>query len=169
MQQTLAALQAQAEGGATQSSSSGVSSPQSVPSPRQVSSPLPPSSPCFRSLGPLPKGWDQAVTDDGEVYFINHEERTTTWFDPRIPQHLQQPQVVRHAAAHLPPTHAQGQQQAQATPAAAPQPAAASPLVAASAGVAASAQARQSATQLRLEQLQREREVMKMRQEEIRK
>ncbi|KAJ0182455.1 hypothetical protein K1T71_001824 [Dendrolimus kikuchii] len=40
-------------------------------------------------LGPLPEGWEQAATADGEIYFINHATRTTSWFDPRIPQHLQ--------------------------------------------------------------------------------
>lgn len=33
---------------------------------------------------PLPEGWEQAVTLEGEVYFINHNERTTSWFDPRL-------------------------------------------------------------------------------------
>jgi len=36
------------------------------------------------TLGPLPDGWEQAVTGDGETYFINHIARTTSWFDPRI-------------------------------------------------------------------------------------
>lgn len=36
------------------------------------------------SLGPLPDGWEQARTPEGEVYFINHQTRTTSWFDPRI-------------------------------------------------------------------------------------
>lgn len=36
------------------------------------------------SLGALPEGWEQAVTSDGEIYFINHINRTTSWFDPRI-------------------------------------------------------------------------------------
>ena len=33
----------------------------------------------------LPQGWEQGVTAEGEVYFINHISKTTTWFDPRIP------------------------------------------------------------------------------------
>ncbi|XP_065220743.1 transcriptional coactivator YAP1-like isoform X1 [Planococcus citri] len=41
------------------------------------------------ALGPLPDGWEQSKTDEGEVYFINHLTRTTSWFDPRIPVHLQ--------------------------------------------------------------------------------
>nr|CCX34982.1 Yorkie-S [Blattella germanica] len=41
------------------------------------------------NLGPLPEGWEQATTQEGEVYFINHQTRTTSWFDPRIPLQLQ--------------------------------------------------------------------------------
>lgn len=36
------------------------------------------------ALGPLPDGWEQAKTPEGEIYFINHQTRTTSWFDPRI-------------------------------------------------------------------------------------
>lgn len=35
-------------------------------------------------LGSLPEGWEQARTPEGETYFINHQTRTTSWFDPRI-------------------------------------------------------------------------------------
>lgn len=35
-------------------------------------------------LGTLPEGWEQAVTSSGEIYFINHIKRTTSWLDPRI-------------------------------------------------------------------------------------
>lgn len=41
-------------------------------------------------LGSLPEGWEQAQTSEGEIYFINHHNRTTSWFDPRIPVHMQQ-------------------------------------------------------------------------------
>ncbi|XP_046736962.1 transcriptional coactivator yorkie [Diprion similis] len=47
------------------------------------------SSAATSSLGPLPDGWEQARTPEGEIYFINHQTRTTSWFDPRIPTHLQ--------------------------------------------------------------------------------
>ncbi|XP_045536618.1 transcriptional coactivator YAP1 isoform X2 [Papilio machaon] len=50
-------------------------------------------------LGPLPDGWEQAATPEGEVYFINHAARTTSWFDPRIPQHLQRTPVAGAGAA----------------------------------------------------------------------
>lgn len=36
------------------------------------------------AMGPLPEGWEQAVTPEGEVYFINHQTKTTSWFDPRL-------------------------------------------------------------------------------------
>ncbi|XP_008425352.1 transcriptional coactivator YAP1-like isoform X1 [Poecilia reticulata] len=34
--------------------------------------------------GPLPKGWEQAVTAEGEVYYIDHIKQETTWDDPRL-------------------------------------------------------------------------------------
>ena len=37
------------------------------------------------SLGPLPEGWEQSMTPQGEVYFINHNNKTTSWSDPRNP------------------------------------------------------------------------------------
>ncbi|XP_076323816.1 uncharacterized protein LOC143232362 [Tachypleus tridentatus] len=36
------------------------------------------------NLGPLPEGWEQACTPEGEVYFINHNDCTTSWLDPRL-------------------------------------------------------------------------------------
>lgn len=35
---------------------------------------------------PLPEGWEQAVTPEGEIYFLNHRTKTTSWFDPRLPR-----------------------------------------------------------------------------------
>ena len=40
--------------------------------------------PSLMNVGPLPSGWEQASTAAGEVYFINHNDRTTSWFDPRL-------------------------------------------------------------------------------------
>uniref|UniRef100_A0AAQ4NUM9 WW domain-containing protein n=1 Tax=Gasterosteus aculeatus aculeatus TaxID=481459 RepID=A0AAQ4NUM9_GASAC len=34
--------------------------------------------------GPLPEGWEKAVTADGEVYYIDHIDKTTAWVDPRL-------------------------------------------------------------------------------------
>ncbi len=33
---------------------------------------------------PLPAGWERAQTANGEVYFINHNSKTTCWEDPRL-------------------------------------------------------------------------------------
>ncbi|XP_028322905.1 transcriptional coactivator YAP1-like isoform X1 [Gouania willdenowi] len=38
--------------------------------------------------GPLPEGWEQAVTADGEVYYIDHINKTTTWVDPSLVQKM---------------------------------------------------------------------------------
>lgn len=32
----------------------------------------------------LPDGWEQAITPEGEIYYINHLTRTTSWVDPRL-------------------------------------------------------------------------------------
>ncbi|CAH1779730.1 unnamed protein product [Owenia fusiformis] len=34
-------------------------------------------------LGPLPDGWEKRVDANGRVYFVNHQNRTTQWEDPR--------------------------------------------------------------------------------------
>lgn len=34
-------------------------------------------------LNPMPPGWESRLTDDGKMYFVNHNRRTTTWIDPR--------------------------------------------------------------------------------------
>lgn len=88
-------------------------------------------------LGPLPEGWEQAQTSEGEIYFINHHTRTTSWFDPRIPPHMQQRSAgsslvgpAWHSTLSPPPAEAQ---------------------------------------QIRLQQLQLERERLKQRQQEIRR
>ncbi|XP_063703000.1 transcriptional coactivator yorkie isoform X1 [Culicoides brevitarsis] len=39
------------------------------------------------AMGPLPEGWEEGVTNNGERYYINHVSRTTTWRDPRISNH----------------------------------------------------------------------------------
>lgn len=95
------------------------------------------------SLGPLPDGWEQARTPEGEIYFINHQTRTTSWFDPRIPTHLQRPPT---SGAMLPQSWLQ-------------QP---------TGGGIQSNQTLQACQQkLRLQSLQMERERLKQRQQEI--
>ncbi|KAG5321479.1 YAP1 protein, partial [Pseudoatta argentina] len=95
------------------------------------------------ALGPLPDGWEQARTAEGEIYFINHQTRTTSWFDPRIPSHLQR---IPAAGAMLPqnwqlqqPTGIQSNQNLQAC----------------------------QKQKIRLQSLQLERERLKQRQQEI--
>ncbi|XP_078275874.1 membrane-associated guanylate kinase, WW and PDZ domain-containing protein 2a isoform X12 [Rhinoraja longicauda] len=36
------------------------------------------------NLGPLPENWEMAYTEKGEVYFIDHNTKTTSWLDPRL-------------------------------------------------------------------------------------
>ncbi|KAI9028089.1 hypothetical protein CLU79DRAFT_737674 [Phycomyces nitens] len=48
-------------------------------------------------LGPLPSGWEMRLTNTGRVYFVDHNTKTTTWDDPRLPSSLDQnvPQYKR--------------------------------------------------------------------------
>lgn len=55
-----------------------------------LNTPFSPSTICLLTVyfhccsGPLPEGWEQAVTADGEVYYIDHINKITTWVDPRL-------------------------------------------------------------------------------------
>eukprot|EP00118_Oscarella_pearsei_P007044 m.33262 g.33262 ORF g.33262 m.33262 type:complete len:521 (+) comp31792_c0_seq4:148-1710(+) len=40
-------------------------------------------SPPMAASQSLPDGWELAWTDDGQSYYINHYDKTTTWADPR--------------------------------------------------------------------------------------
>uniref|UniRef100_A0A3P8V3G8 Membrane-associated guanylate kinase, WW and PDZ domain-containing protein 1 n=1 Tax=Cynoglossus semilaevis TaxID=244447 RepID=A0A3P8V3G8_CYNSE len=42
-------------------------------------------------LGPLPDNWEMAYTEAGEVYFIDHNTKTTSWIDPRCLDKPQKP------------------------------------------------------------------------------
>uniref|UniRef100_A0A8C4I6V7 Membrane associated guanylate kinase, WW and PDZ domain containing 1b n=1 Tax=Dicentrarchus labrax TaxID=13489 RepID=A0A8C4I6V7_DICLA len=42
-------------------------------------------------LGPLPDNWEMAYTENGEVYFIDHNTKTTSWIDPRCLDKPQKP------------------------------------------------------------------------------
>lgn len=53
-------------------------------SPRNVASPSP-----VQDLGPLPEGWEQSTTEEGENYFIHHPTKQTTWYDPRSTNSVQ--------------------------------------------------------------------------------
>ena len=39
-------------------------------------------------LGPLPSGWEMKTTASGKVYFVDHNTKTTTWDDPRLPSSM---------------------------------------------------------------------------------
>ncbi|XP_061583843.1 membrane-associated guanylate kinase, WW and PDZ domain-containing protein 1b isoform X3 [Cololabis saira] len=42
-------------------------------------------------VGPLPDNWEMAYTENGEVYFIDHNTKTTSWIDPRCLDKPQKP------------------------------------------------------------------------------
>jgi len=59
------------------------------------------------AVGALPAGWEQSTTENGEIYFINHVEKATSWFDPRIPKHLQRPGPMKVQQMQQPPPQVQ--------------------------------------------------------------
>ncbi|XP_075973883.1 transcriptional coactivator yki isoform X3 [Anticarsia gemmatalis] len=122
-------------------------------------------------LGPLPPGWEQARTPEGQIYYLNHITKTTTWDDPRKTLAAQSvANAVQHQSsetlltqtpspqsiANTPPTPAQHLQR---TPAAA---------AGGADGVWANASLQACQQKLRLQSLQLERERLKQRQQEIR-
>uniref|UniRef100_A0A4W3JFS7 Membrane-associated guanylate kinase, WW and PDZ domain-containing protein 1 n=1 Tax=Callorhinchus milii TaxID=7868 RepID=A0A4W3JFS7_CALMI len=44
------------------------------------------------ALEPLPRNWEMAYTDNGMVYFIDHNTKTTTWLDPRLAKKAKPPE-----------------------------------------------------------------------------
>ncbi|XP_072223956.1 membrane-associated guanylate kinase, WW and PDZ domain-containing protein 3a isoform X2 [Leuresthes tenuis] len=44
------------------------------------------------SQDPLPKNWEMAYTETGMVYFIDHNNKTTTWLDPRLAKKAKPPE-----------------------------------------------------------------------------
>ncbi|XP_063375642.1 WW domain-containing transcription regulator protein 1 isoform X3 [Cydia amplana] len=121
-------------------------------------------------LGPLPSGWEQARTPEGQIYYLNHITKTTTWEDPRKSLAAQNVTAgVQHQSAEtLLATPAP--QTAQTVPAA---PAPAQHLQrtpAAGAGAAGGGWLNNATLQqkMRLQSLQLERERLKQRQHEIR-
>ncbi|XP_027541350.1 WW domain-containing transcription regulator protein 1 [Neopelma chrysocephalum] len=126
---------------------------------------------------PLPPGWEMALTQTGQRYFLNHIEKITTWQDPRKPLNQPLNHVNHHPAATatrvpqrpmamsqpnlmtsavpLPPSPALAQQSRP------PQP----PTLLALPGALTSQQQQQQ--KLRLQRIQLERERIRMRQEEL--
>ncbi|XP_035453194.1 WW domain-containing transcription regulator protein 1 isoform X3 [Spodoptera frugiperda] len=121
-------------------------------------------------LGPLPPGWEQARTPEGQIYYLNHITKTTTWDDPRKTlaaqsvagsvQHQSTDALLTQAASpqNIPNTPAPAQH-LQRTPAA-------GGAVPDGGWTNTSLQACQQ--KLRLQSLQLERERLKQRQQEIR-
>lgn len=54
--------------------------------PQQTTVPIP--RPASTNLGPLPSGWEMRLTSTGRVYFVDHNTRTTSWDDPRLPTNV---------------------------------------------------------------------------------
>ncbi|XP_039513210.1 WW domain-containing transcription regulator protein 1 isoform X2 [Pimephales promelas] len=106
------------------------------------------------NLGQLPEAWEQAVTPQGETYFIDHKTQSTSWLDPRVvlsqqahQQHLQQQQQQVQAQAQA---QAQGSQQQQQS---------SQPMM--------NMSAQQHQQKMRLQRIQMERERIQRRQEEL--
>ncbi|XP_053166386.1 transcriptional coactivator YAP1 isoform X9 [Hemicordylus capensis] len=56
------------------------------------------------ATGPLPDGWEQAMTQDGEIYYINHKNKTTSWLDPRLdPRFAMNQRISQSAPVKQPP------------------------------------------------------------------
>ncbi|XP_066181690.1 WW domain-containing transcription regulator protein 1 [Sylvia atricapilla] len=123
---------------------------------------------------PLPPGWEMALTQTGQRYFLNHIEKITTWQDPRKPMNQPLNHVGHHAAAMSPPAPQRsmamsqpnlmmkGQPQVPPSPALAQQ--SCPPALLALPGALTTQQQQQK---LRLQRIQMERERIRMRQEEL--
>ncbi|KAM6447269.1 transcriptional coactivator YAP1 isoform 3-T3 [Liasis olivaceus] len=55
------------------------------------------------AAGPLPEGWEQAMTQDGEIYYINHKNKTTSWLDPRLDPRFAMSQRISAPVKQPPP------------------------------------------------------------------
>ncbi|XP_077639787.1 membrane-associated guanylate kinase, WW and PDZ domain-containing protein 2 isoform X13 [Lonchura striata] len=51
-------------------------------------------------LGPLPDNWEMAYTEKGEVYFIDHNTKTTSWLDPRLAKKAKPPEECKENGMH---------------------------------------------------------------------
>ncbi|KAK6486087.1 mRNAional coactivator YAP1 isoform X1 [Huso huso] len=116
-------------------------------SPMNVVAPASPVPPVQQNImnpatGPLPEGWEQAITPEGEIYYINHKSKTTSWLDPRLdPRYALNSQRISQSA----PT-----KQAPPLPPQSPQ-----------SGVMG------SNSQMRLQQLQMEKERLRLKHQEL--
>lgn len=73
-------------------------------------------------LGPMPEGWAMSIDQNGDPYFIDHINKTTTWYDPRIPREIQEGQInLRHSYRRNQQNANMGFQQTPYDPSQAPQ------------------------------------------------
>ncbi|XP_066543254.1 membrane-associated guanylate kinase, WW and PDZ domain-containing protein 2a isoform X2 [Amia ocellicauda] len=64
--------------------------------PEEEEPPKPPIKPDENDeLGPLPDNWEMAYTEKGEVYFIDHNTKTTSWLDPRLAKKAKPPEECK--------------------------------------------------------------------------
>ncbi|XP_070611241.1 membrane-associated guanylate kinase, WW and PDZ domain-containing protein 2 isoform X7 [Erythrolamprus reginae] len=52
-------------------------------------------------LGSLPDNWEMAYTEKGEVYFIDHNSKTTSWLDPRLAKKAKPPEECKENDLNL--------------------------------------------------------------------
>ncbi|XP_006887375.1 PREDICTED: yorkie homolog isoform X4 [Elephantulus edwardii] len=96
--------------------------------------------------GPLPDGWEQAMTQDGEIYYINHKNKTTSWLDPRLdPRFAINQRIGQSAPLKQPPPLAPQSPQG---------------------GIMGGGNSNQQ-QQMRLQQLQMEKERLRLKQQEL--
>lgn len=50
-----------------------------------------------RDLGPLPDGWEERVHQDGRVFYIDHNTKSTQWEDPRVQINSKPAQAVPYS------------------------------------------------------------------------
>ncbi|XP_053416873.1 transcriptional coactivator YAP1 isoform X8 [Nycticebus coucang] len=117
----------------------------------QMNVPAPTSPPVQQNMmnsasGPLPDGWEQAMTQDGEIYYINHKNKTTSWLDPRLdPRFAMNQRISQSAPVKQPPPLAPQSPQG---------------------GVLGGSSSNQQ-QQIRLQQLQMEKERLRLKQQEL--
>ncbi|XP_040282228.1 transcriptional coactivator YAP1 isoform X4 [Bufo bufo] len=114
---------------------------------------------------PLPPGWEMAKTPSGQRYFLNHIEQTTTWQDPRKAM-LSQMNVTAPTSPPVQqnlmnPTAMNQQRLSQSAPVRSPPPLAPQSPQSGVMGGGANQQ------QLRLQQLQMEKERLRLKHQEL--
>ncbi|KAJ6666317.1 hypothetical protein lerEdw1_000589 [Lerista edwardsae] len=69
------------------------SQPEEVKEDMDITKPLKPEE--NDELGVLPDNWEMAYTEKGEVYFIDHNTKTTSWLDPRLAKKAKPPEECK--------------------------------------------------------------------------